>query len=351
MARILIRNSDRRILFFTHDSLFSDINDFVNGIEAKYPGNTSFLTISNVANVPANLRVGAYLNSTRDVVSLEPFGDVLLAIQRKQKMMDKLDEHEGLVSDGAMVGVRLDLARRWYSYLRMMAQASMRDVVFSDAAQWALVEASLDVDPYDLDDFTKVQNTLFDSTFADAGEYALGWFDIDAKTQPVRTDMAGDEKLVSGDRYDYRFASRVRLLPESEIDRRDSVVFPATQPWTGRGAVVDAVNKRFPWYVSNSDSLLRLVRFSPRIFTNFLPDTFDRAGNFSSLISSALIVVHPRSHSATTRIVAGTLNSTTGSLTVPFNLGQIIPIVVTVTAGDGVSTSTYTYTITRRAVN
>ena len=351
MARILIRNSDRRILFWTHDSLFSDINDFVNNIEARYPGDTLFLTISNPANVPANLRVGAYLNSTRDVVSLDPFGDVLLAVQRKAQLVAKLDEHQEAVQDGALTGIRADVALRWYKYLRMMAQVALRDDVISDAAQWALVEPSLDVDPYDLDGLTTAQAKLFDSGFADGGEYALGWYDIDSKTHPARTDQAGDEKLTSGDRYDYRFASKVRLIPESEIDRRDTVVFPATQPWTGRGAAVDAINERFPWYVNNSDSLLRNARFSPRIWPNFLPDRFARSGNFSSLISSALIIVHPRSHSATTRIVAGSLRSTTGTLTVPFTLGQIIPIVVTVTAGDGASTSSYTYTITRRAVN
>ena len=351
MARILIRNSDRRILFFTHDSSFSDINEYVTAIGAKYPGDTTFLTISNAANVPANLRVGWYIDSTLDSVSSRPFGDVLLAIQRKAKLVAKLDEHQQAVQGGALVGFRADLAMRWYRYLRMMAQVALRDEVISDAAQWALVEPSLDVDPYDLDGLTTVQNTLFDSSFADGGEYALGWYDIDSKTQPARTDMAGDEKLASGDRYDLRFASRVRLIPESEIDRRDTVVFPATQPWTGRGAAVDAINERFPWYVNNSDSLLRNVRFSPRIFSNFLQDRFARAGNFSSLISSALIVVHPRSHSATTRIVAGSLSSTTGTLAIPFTLGQVIPIVVTVTAGDGVHTSTYTYTITRRAVN
>ena len=351
MARILIRNDTREILFFTHKSNFSDIDARVIALTARYPGNTTFLTISNAAHVPNNLQIGAYIDSTLDNVSARPFGDLLAALERKERFVAKLDEHEEMLKSGALLSVPADLQPLWYKYLRMMTQASMRDEVFSDADQWALVEASLDVDPYDLDGFTNSQTALFDSTFADAGEYALGWFDIDAKTQPARTDMAGDEKLGSGDRYDLRFASRVRLIPESEIDRRDSVVFPATQPWTGRGAVVDAVNERFPWYVNNSDSLLRNARFSPRIFANFLPDMFARAGNFSSLISSALILVHPRSHSATTRIVAGRLVSTTGSLSVPFTLGQIIPIVVTVTAGDGVSTSTYTYTITRRAVN
>ena len=49
--------------------------------------------------------------------------------------------------------------------------------------QWALVEPSLDVDPYDLDGLSTTEATLFESTFADEGEYALGWYNIDAKSQ------------------------------------------------------------------------------------------------------------------------------------------------------------------------
>ena len=231
-----------------------------------------------------------------------------------------------------------------------MAQAEMRDEVLTDADQWALVEKSLDVDPYDLDDFTTTQETVFESTFADEGEFAIGWFDIDTKTQPLRTDIAGDPRL-SGARYDYRFASRVRLIPEGEIDRTNSLLFPGSQPWTGRAAVVEAINKRFPWYVNRKDSLLQRAEFSPRMFANFLPTRYNRSGNFSSLVSSAILVVHPRSHSASTVITAGSLTSTSGSLNVPFTLGQTQDFVVVVTAGDGVHTSTYTYTITRRAVN
>ena len=350
MARILIRNSDRRILFFTHDSRFSDINEYVIAIGAKYPGDTSFLTISNAVHVPDNLRVGAYIDSTLDNVSLEPFGDVLLVKQRKAMMEAKLDEHKEMLRNGALVGTPAALSERWYKYLRMMAQAAMRDEVLTDADQWALVEKSLDVDPYDLEDFTTIQDTVFDSTFADEGEFAIGWFDIDTKTQPLRTDMAGDPRL-SGARYDYRFASMVRLIPEGEIDRTNSLLFPGSQPWTGHAAVVEAVNNRFPWYVNRSDSLLQRAEFSPRMFPNFLATRYSRSGNFSSLVSSAILVVHPRSHSASTLITAGALTSTSGSLNVPFALGQTQDFVVVVTAGDGVHTSTYTYSITRRAVN
>jgi hypothetical protein len=350
MARVLIRNDTREILFFTHKSRFSDIDPRIVGISAKYPGNTTFLTISNAAHVPNNLRLGSYIDSTNSIVSEEPFGDVLLAKQRKAMMESKLDEHKEMIRNGALVGITPSLADRWYKYLRMMAQAAMRDEVLTDADQWALVEKSLDVDPYDLENFTATQDAVFDSTFADEGEFAIGWFDIDTKTQPLRTDITNDPRL-SGARYDYRFASKVRLIPEGEIDRTNTLLFPGSQPWTGRADVVEAVNKRFPWYVNRSDSLLQRAEFSPRMFTNFLPTRYNRSGNFSSLINSVVIVVHPRSHSATTVITAGTLSSTNGTLSVPFTLGQVLDIVVVVTAGDGVHTSTYTYTITRRAVN
>ena len=352
MARILIRNDTREILFFTSNSTFSDIDPRVVGIGSKYPGNTTFLTISNAAHVPNNLRLGAYIDTTLNIVSDEPFGNVLATRQRKAQLEAKLDEHKEMMRAGALVAISTGLAVRWYKYLRMMTQVSMRDDALSDAAQWALISPSLDVDPYDLDGLTTTQATLFDETFADEGEYALGWFDIDARTNPIRTDITNDTRLTkTNDRYDYRFASKVRLIPESEIDRTDSTTFPGAQSWTERDTVVAAVNGRFPWYVNNSNSLLQNARFAPRIFPNFLGNTFARASTFASQLTNILLVVHPRSHSATTRIVAGTLDSTTGSLNVPFNLGQTIPIIVTVTAGDGVHTSVYTYTITRRRVN
>ena len=350
MARILIRNDTREILFFTHKSNFSDIDPRVVRLGAKYPGNTTFLTISNAAHVPNNLRLGSYIDSTNSIVSEEPFGDVLTTRQRKSQLEAKLDEHKDFIRTGALVGITPDLGLRWYKYLRMMAQASQRDEVLSDDDQWALVEPSLDVDPYDLDDLSATEVALFESTFADEGEYALGWYNIDAKSQPLRTDISSDPRL-SGARYDYRFASKVRLIPENEIDRTNTLLFPGSQPWNGRNDVVEAINKRFPWYVNRKDSLLKRAEFSPRMFPNFLPTRYNRSGNFSSLINSALIVVHPRSHSATTVITAGALTSTTGSLNVPFTLGQTQDFVIVVTAGDGVHTSTYTYTITRRAVN
>ena len=346
MARILIRNSDRRILFYTHDSTFSDIDNGVNAIQAKHPGDTTFLTKST--NVPANIRVGWYINSTLDAVSAEPFGDLLVAQQRRAQMESKLDEHQDMIRSGAMLGVPAGVAERWYRYLRMMTQASMRDDVLADAAQWALVETSLDVDPYDIEMLTTAETALFDSTFAGDGEFALGWFDLDTRTQPKRTDAPSDPRL-SGTTYDLRFASQVRLIPEIEIDRTNTLLLQGSQPWFGRADVIDVVNRRFPWYANNHDSLLSLSRFSPRMFANFLPTVYERSGNFSSSISSAVLTVHTRSHSATTVITAGALRSTNGSLNVPFTLGQVIDFVVVVTAGDGVHTSTYTYTITRRA--
>ena len=348
MARVLIRNDTREILFFTHNSRFSATDPRVVGLSAKHPGNWSFLTLHGT--VPNNLRIGGYLSSNGRAASIEPYGDVLLARQRNAMLESKLDEHKEMIRNGALVGTPASLAERWYKYLRMMAQAAMRDEVLTDADQWALVEKSLDVDPYDLENFTATQDAVFDSTFADEGEFAIGWFDIDTKTQPLRTDITNDPRL-SGARYDYRFASKVRLIPEGEIDRTNTLLFPGSQPWTGRADVVEAVNKRFPWYVNRKDSLLQRAEFSPRMFPNFLPTTYNRSGNFSSLISSAVLVVHPRSHSASTVITAGTLTSTTGTLNVPFVLGQVVDFVVVVTAGNGVATSTYTYTITRRAVN
>ena len=349
MARILIRNSDRRILFYTHDSLFSDIDNGVNALEAKYPGDTTFLTKSN--NVPANIRLGWYINSTLDAVSAEPFGDVLVKQQRTAELNAKLDEHQAMIRDGAMLGIPAVVGARWYKYLRMMAQAVQDDRIMGDDAQWALVATSLDVDPHDFDGFTLAESNLFDETFADDGEYALGWFDVDTKSHPVRTDKPNDDRLIKSNlRYDLRFASKVRIIQDGAVDRTDQTVLPDVQRWNARHVVVPEINKRFPWYVSNGDSLLKLARFTPRVWPNFIETRFNRPGNINADQPLALLVVRPRSHSATTVITAGTLSSTNGSLNVPFNPGQTIDVVVVVTAGDGVHTSTYTYTITRRTV-
>ena len=350
MARVLILKANRRVLFYSPQDTVMITSPLISKLVTDN-GGASAVEMLSLTSVPSNLRLGLYLDELNTQAARTPFGDAGEQLQRKARLTAKLDEHQSAIRGGALAGIPSDLAMRWYKYLRMMVQASLRENVFTDAEQWALVEVSLDVDPYDLEGMTTEQATLFDETFADDGEFALGWFDIDAKAQTVRTDVTGDRRLSSGVNYDYRFASKVRLIPESEIDRRNTLLFSPSQNWQGRGAVVDRVNERFPWYISKKDSLLSNARFTPRLWPNFLPDAFVRSGNFASTISAAVLVVHTRSHSATTRIVAGTFSSTTGSLNVPFALGQVVDFVVTVTAGDGVTTSTYTYTVTRRAVN
>ena len=258
MARILIRNDDREILFFTLKSSFSDIDPRVVAISAKYPGNTTFLTISNAAHVPTNLQIGSYLDSTNSIVSERPSGSLLVALDRQEQLIAKLDEHQEMVRAGSLTGVPADLASPWYKYLRMMTQASLQPAIFSDDVQWALVEDSMEHTPYDFADYGSSGLSVYDSVFADGGEYALGWWNLDRNQRVFKSHTPGDNRTnPSSTDFDYRYASIVALIPESEIDRTDPASLPAVQPWTRFSEVVTQINRRFPWYVSNRDATLR----------------------------------------------------------------------------------------------
>ena len=351
MARVLIRNDTREILFFTQNSAFLDTDARIVGISAKYPGNSSFLTLA--ANVPNNLAIGHYLSSDMLAASTEPYGAVLLARQRKAQFLAKLDEHQTMIIGGAMSTVPAEAAALWYKYLRMMTQASMIPDAFSDDVQWGWVSQSLDLDPFDFGfpDFTSTSvNTVhFNENFADDGEYALGWFDIDTKVAPVRTDMVADEKRdVSSSRFDRRFASAVHLIPESEIDRTtDTTLFPERQEWTRRAEVVAEINKRFPWYATNADANILLLEYTPNVFDDPYPLGRTRSANVENAVASVLLAVQPSSHSATVVITSGIHTSRTGSLQIPLAVGANV-ITVVITSGNGANTTTHTDTITRR---
>ena len=346
MARILIRNDTREILFFTHDSLFSDINDFVNAIEAKYPGNTSFLTISNAANVPANLRIGAYIDSTNRMVSLEPFGDVLVAFQRKRRFLARLDEHQEVTGQGGLQSVPPHLAPLWYRYLRMMTQVSLNDSVYSDAVQWPYLSDALAHNPYDLDGMTTAQVNLFNNVFGDDGEFALGWWNVDRKERVLRTHVVGDGRTdPSSTDYDYRYGSLVAVIPAADIDRSDAALLPAAQPWTRKEEVVAAINERFPWYISNHDASLSDVRFTPNYLLAFYSATTAYSFTVPNSVSSITLAVHTASHTSTVLMTGAARSSSTGSITILLTVG-VTNLQVVVTSGSG-ATKTYTFAITR----
>ena len=46
--------------------------------------------------------------------------------------------------------------------------------------------------------------------------------------------------------YDLRYASKVKLIPEGEIDRSSLVGIAA--PWFAKDAKVKNINERLPWY-------------------------------------------------------------------------------------------------------
>ena len=237
------------------DTQFSATDPRVRGISAKHPSNWSFLTLHG--NVPNNLRIGGYLSRNGRAASIEPYGDVLLARQRKVQFLAKLDEHEATLRSGAISTVPAVLVPLWYKYLRMLTQVGMNDAPFSDAAQWALVEDSMDHTPYVFEGLTRGQLALYNGSFADEGEFAFGWWNADRKERSSKTHVTGDNRTNPSDTdYDYRFASLVEIIPESQIDRSDATILPAAQPWGNRNETIAAINERFPWYVSSRDASL-----------------------------------------------------------------------------------------------
>ena len=345
MARVFIRNDTREILFHTQNSAFSATDPRVRGLRNKYPGNWSFLTLH--VNVPNNLAIGHYLSRNGQEASTEPYGDVLLARQRKAQFLAKLDEHQDTMRSGALSTIPADLLPLWYKYLRMLTQVSMNDAPFSDAGQWAMVEDSMEHTPYVFEGMTSGQRGLFNGSFADEGEFAFGWWNADRKERSIKPHVPGDLRTdPSNVDYDYRWASMVEVIPADQIDRSDATILPSAQPWANRRETIAAINTRFPWYISSRDASLARIKFTPNYIRAFNAGTLHHSFNVPNAANMMRFTASAASHAATVAMSIGAVTSTNGAISFPLVTG-VNTLTVVVTAGT--NTKTYTFAITRES--
>ena len=114
MAKILIRSSDRRILFFTYDDRVSDVDPLIISIQEKFHNATDLIV---TPRPPPNLKLGAYLNATLTDASPEPVEAHGRAFTRRRDFNAWLDAEIAKMNSPAIHGVPSISRERWYKYL------------------------------------------------------------------------------------------------------------------------------------------------------------------------------------------------------------------------------------------
>ena len=246
MAKILIRSSDRRIIFFTYDDTLSEVSTLFTQHYDRFPGDHEIIVTHRP---PPNLRLGAYMTANLISAEPEPVEAYGVAVRRRAGFQTWLDgEIEKLSSPAILLVSEID-RQNWTRYLRMLVMASLHLEPFMDARQWALVEAAQSVSPYDFDSASATWQSRFDALQHEGGLYFVAWWDNSTKfvaTKPVTADDIRLNPTSPG--YDVRFASSVSLIPEDEIDRTDRTVFNPSHPWTARDETIAQINAKLSWY-------------------------------------------------------------------------------------------------------
>ena len=104
MPRIMIRTSDRRILFFSHADL-TDLDPLLMTIRAKYPDDTSVFSPSVL---PSTIRLGGYLDTTRVIIDHRPHGALREAQEHRDELNGMIDDHIAIIKGGALLSVPED---------------------------------------------------------------------------------------------------------------------------------------------------------------------------------------------------------------------------------------------------
>ena len=345
MPRIMIRTSDRRILFFSHADL-RDLHPHFEVFRAKYPDDT---TIYSPFTLPPNLRLGGYLDVARQVTSHRPHGHLRRVLDRRAEIDGLIETHLESIRNGALLSVPTDGARRYIKFLRMVVQASLRDAVLRDITSWTLLKAGTTHGAWDFVDLTDNEDALFRSCFKDAGAYALGWFNAETRTQSLKTVTGTPMPIIvpSQAAFDLREASLVPLIPSSEIDRTDATLRNAAHPWTARDTIVAKINERLPWYQPSVDALLASSPHSVSI-TGMAAFSASQ-GYYTGSTVKTFIAFRPVLSSSKATLTA-TVHGVPVANPFIFNASLEIgsnSIALTVTAQDQETTMTYIYDINR----
>ena len=158
MAKILIRSSDRRILFFTYDDRVSDVDPLIVSIQEKYHNATDLIT---TPRPPANLKLGAYLDNTLTDASPEPVEAHGRGVTRRRDFNAWLDGEIAKMNTPAIHGVPSISRERWYKYLRMLSQIAAKEFPFQDSNQWVLIGRAQQATPFDFETFNTTQAHRF----------------------------------------------------------------------------------------------------------------------------------------------------------------------------------------------
>ena len=246
MAKILIRSSDRRILFFTYDDRVSDVDPLIVSIMERFHNATDLIT---TPRPPANLKLGAYLNNTLTDASPEPVEAHGRGVTRRRDFNAWLDGQIAKMNTPAIHGVPSVSRERWYKYLRMLAQIGSQESPFQDPTQWLLIGRALSASPFDFATLTTHQASDFALTHEEDGLFFTSWWDYATQEQSIRANDPSDPLLSkTGPDYDFRRASLVTIIPESEIDRTDTTIRGGEQPWLARANTVRQINAKLPFY-------------------------------------------------------------------------------------------------------
>ena len=154
MAKILIRNSDRRILFFTYDDNVGDHDPIIQQFVERYHSATELIITSRP---PANLKLGAYLNATLTDASPEPVEAHGRGVTRRRDFNAWLDGQITKMNTPAIHGVPSISRARWYKYLRMLTQIGSKPFPFQDSTQWLLIGRAMNATPFDFETLTTHQ--------------------------------------------------------------------------------------------------------------------------------------------------------------------------------------------------
>ena len=246
MAKILIRSSDRRILFFTYDDRVSDVDPLIVSIMERFHNATDLVVTHRP---PANLKLGAYLNATLTDASPEPVEAHGRGVARRREFNAWLDGEIAKMATPAIHGVPSSSRERWYKYLRMLVQIGEQESPFQDTTQLLLLGRAQNSSPYDFATFSTNQATAYASTQEENGLFFTSWWDYATKQRSLKPDDLRDPLLSrAGPNFDPRRGSVVTLIPEGEIDRTDTTILGAAQPWLARQRVLGIINAKMPWY-------------------------------------------------------------------------------------------------------
>ena len=349
MPRIILRDSDRRILFFSHADL-PDLDPHMEHVRTRFGGSTR-TTIYSPTTLPAGIRLGAYLDDSRHIVAHRPHGTLRTVEERRDELNGLIDGHIESIRDGALLSVPADGQRRFHRHLRMLVQASLRDGALRDEAAWTFIQREAALQAWDFVDYSAREEAGFRACFGQAGAYALGWWKGTTRERALRASGNPPNPLFipSQTTFDLRAASAVILIPTAEIDRTDATLRNAAHPWTARDTIVAKINERLPWYqpsdvaTLSADPLMTPANLAGAATFSASQGYYTGSTTFSFL---AFRPVLSSSRAIIRLAVNGVPQPDPFTVNAGLNRGNN-QVVITVTAQDQETVMTYTYDINR----